>query len=150
MARIERNEYFIEIAKLTAKRSICPRKQVGAVLVKDGRIIATGYNGVLPKENHNNAQNPDGSSATIHAEANLISFCAKEGIPTNGTTLYTTLSPCQKCAELIIQSGIIEVHYAEEYRDIEGIITLVDNDINVNLQNYEIAFKDNNKEKAGR
>ena len=136
MERITRNNYFIEIAKITSKRSICPRKQVGAVLVKDGRIIATGYNGVLPKQEHNDAKNLDGSSATIHAEANLISFCAKEGIPTKGTTLYTTLSPCQKCAELIIQSGIIEVHYVEEYRDIEGLTTLVHNDINVNLENY--------------
>lgn len=131
--RINRKEYFIEIAKLTSKRSICPRKKVGAVLVKGNRIIATGYNGVLPKEDHLKAQNPDGSSATIHAEANLIAFCAKEGIPTNGTTLYTTLSPCQKCAELIIQAGIKEVNYLEEYRDLTGIETLIKNDIIINL-----------------
>jgi dCMP deaminase len=134
MQRIEREQYFIEIAKITAKRSICPRKQVGAVLVKDGRIIATGYNGVLPKEEHKFALNPDGSSATIHAEANLIAFCAKEGIPTKGTTLYTTLSPCDKCAELIIQAGIIKVNYIEEYRDLTGVITLVNNDIDINLK----------------
>lgn len=133
MERITRHEYFIEIAKLTSKRSICPRKKVGAVLVKDGRIIATGYNGVLPNEEHEKAQNQDGTSATVHAEANLISFCAKEGIPTNGTILYSTLSPCQKCAELVIQSGISEVHYIEEYRDLEGVHTLVKNDVRVNL-----------------
>lgn len=133
MERITRHEYFIEIAKLTSKRSICPRKKVGAVLVKDGRIIATGYNGVLPNEEHEKAQNHDGTSATVHAEANLISFCAKEGIPTNNTIMYSTLSPCQKCAELIIQSGISEIHYIEEYRDLEGVHTLVKNDVRVNL-----------------
>lgn len=151
MQRIQREHYFLKIALLTAERSICPRKQVGAVLVKDGRIIATGYNGVLPKEEHKFATNEDGSSATIHAEANLIAFCAKEGIPTKGTTLYTTLSPCDKCAELIIQAGIRIVNYIEEYRDLTGIKTLVQNDILVNLPiKDEIRTKDNNQGKTGR
>lgn len=137
LKRISRHEYFIEVAKLTSKRSICPRKQVGAVLVKDGRIIATGYNGVLPNEKHELAQNPDGSSATIHAEANIIAFCARNGISTEGTILYVTLSPCDKCAELIVQSGIESVYYIEEYRDTTGINTLIDNGVSINLNEDE-------------
>lgn len=127
--RISRNDYFVEVAKVTSKRSSCPKKSVGAVLVKENRIIATGYNGVLPKESHSLGLDKDGITHTVHAEANIIAFCAKNGIATNDTTLYLTLSPCEKCAELIIQSGIKQVVYLEEYRDDTGLTKLRENDI---------------------
>ena len=131
--RISRSDYFGEVARITSQRSTCPKKSVGAVLVRDNRIIATGYNGVLPKESHKNGIDKDGITHTVHAEANIISFCAKNGIATNGTTLYLTLSPCEKCAELIIQSGISQVVYIEEYRDDAGLNKLKENDILIGI-----------------
>lgn len=119
--RLTRNELFIETAKITSRRSSCPKKQVGAVLVLDNRIIAQGYNGVLPSTNPSEGLLEDGTTKTVHAEANIIAFCAKHGIATNNTKMFVTLSPCEKCAELIIQSGIKEVIYIEDYRDSSGL-----------------------------
>ena len=68
---------------------------------------------------------------TLHAEQNIISFCAKNGIPTEGTTMYITLSPCKTCAKLIKQCGIKEVVYNEEYRDTSGIEFLKSVGVNV-------------------
>ena len=128
--RITREKYFIEVTKLTSLRSSCPKKKVGAILIKDNRIIAMGYNGVLPNIEHHKGIDEEGITHTVHAEANIISFCAKEGIPTKGTTLMTTLSPCEKCAELIIQSGIKEVVFLERYR-IDTAEMLVNNGVKV-------------------
>lgn len=119
--KITRIEFYTEAALLISRRSSCLKKQVGAILVKDRRVIAQGYNGVLPGDNHRNEIGEDGLSHTVHAEANIISFCAKHGIATEGATMYVTLSPCEKCAELIIQAGIESVSYQEEYRDTKGI-----------------------------
>lgn len=128
--RISRHDLFVEIAQVMSQRSSCMKKAVGAVLVRDNRIIATGYNGVLSKEQHSKGLSSDGvTTHTVHAEVNIIAFCAKYGIPTENTTLYTTLSPCIKCAEIIIQAGIKEVVYVEEYRDDTGLIKLRENDI---------------------
>ena len=131
--RISRSDYFAEVAKITSQRSTCPKKSVGAVLVRDNRIIATGYNGVLPKESHKKGMDTEGVTHTVHAETNIISFCAKNGIATNNTTLYLTLSPCEKCAEMIIQSGITQVVYIEEYRDDAGLVKLRENDILIGI-----------------
>jgi len=80
-------------------------------------------------------QNPDGTLTTrpevIHAEANAIYFCAKNGLKTNGTVLYTTMSPCVQCALAIIQAGIKKVYYREKYRDTSGIDFLKKNGIPV-------------------
>lgn len=136
--RIGRGEYFLDVAKLTSKRSTCPKKQVGAVLTLDNRIIATGYNGVLPNQNHEDGIDEEGVTHTVHAEANIIAFCARHGIKTEGAILWTTLSPCDKCAELIIQSGIKEVSFIEVYRETSGLDKLVNNGVIVyNIDNYE-------------
>lgn len=135
--RISRHDYFTEVAVVTSKRSSCPKKAVGAVLIRENRIIATGYNGVLSKESHANGMAADGTTHTVHAEANIIAFCAKSGIATHDTTMYVTLSPCEKCAELIIQAGIKEVIYIEEYRDDAGLNKLRENDISIGIGYYE-------------
>ncbi len=122
--RITREQMFIDIAKTIAKRSTCTRKQVGCVLVIDGRIVATGYNGVLPGIPDENGIDANGNSRTVHAEANAIAFCARKGISTENCILYCTLQPCEKCAELIIQAGIDEVYYLDEYRDTTGLQVL--------------------------
>lgn len=129
--RISREELFIEMAKLISKRSTCLRKQVGAVLVRDGRMIAMGYNGVLPGVDPREGIDELGNSKTVHAEANLIAYCAKYGIRTKGTTLYITLSPCEKCAEIIVQSGIAKVVFLEKYRDPKGVEILKSQNIQI-------------------
>ena len=129
--RISREDYYMSMALLTSKRSTCGRKQVGAVVIKDGRLIAVGYNGSLPNQPHcaNHCNMNEGCTHAVHAEANLISYCAKHGIPLNGTSLYITLSPCLKCAELIIQTGFKEVVYYEFYRDDSGLKLLIENEV---------------------
>lgn len=127
--RITRGNWYYQLAKVTAKRSTCLRKQVGCVLVVDGRPIMMGYNGVLPNQTPETGLDEFGNSRTVHAEANAIAFCAKKGIATEGAIVYCTLQPCEKCAELLIQAGITEVHYWEEYRDDSGLKKLKENNI---------------------
>lgn len=120
---------FMSTALLFAKRSTCLRKQVGAVLVKDNRIVSTGYSGAPPGCQHCTdvgclIGSNNGCIRTIHAETNVILFAAKNGISTNNTRLYTTLSPCLDCAKLIVASGINEIYYYDKYRDEEPIIFL--------------------------
>lgn len=119
--RISREYLFIQSAILASQRSTCSRRQVGCVLVKDKRIIAMGYNGVLPGVDPKEGLDEEGNSKTVHAETNVIAYCAKQGIATDGCSMYITLSPCIKCAEIIIQAGIKEVFYLEGYRNSEGL-----------------------------
>jgi dCMP deaminase len=135
-------KYFMDVAKLSAKESYCKRLKVGATLVRDNYIIASGRNGTISGlENNceekgetciycsgNGCDKCDGlgynlktSDFTLHAEQNIISFCAKHGITTKDTILYITHSPCKTCSKLIAQSGIRQVVYEKDYRDTEGI-----------------------------
>ena len=129
--RIKREEWYYEFAKLTAKRSTCSRKQVGCIFVVDKRIVAQGYNGVLPGVDPSEGLDEEGNSKTTHAEANAIAFCAKHGIPIDEAIVYCTLQPCYKCAELLIQAGVKEVHFWEEYRDESGLQLLMKHNIKV-------------------
>ena len=130
------DRYFMKVAQLTAELSYAVRKKVGAVLVKDNRIISVGFNG-QPKGWSNICEDvmPDGSLVTkptvIHAEANALFWCAKTEIITNGSTMYLTLSPCATCALGLIQSGIKRVVYLDEYRDLSGIEVLKKSGIEV-------------------
>lgn len=124
--RLPLNNIFMSTAKLFAERSTCIRKKVGSVLVKDGRIVSSGYVGSPPKQPHCavvgcQIGTNDGCIRTIHAEMNAILFAAKNSISTNGTVLYTTLSPCIDCAKAIVTAGIVKVVYLEQYRDISPL-----------------------------
>ena len=127
---------FLKMALLVSEHSTCIRKKVGAVLVKDNRVISMGYNGVLPNEEHcedkfkdyednhdfYTLHNKFSRSNEVHAEQNCIAYAAKHGIGTNGATLYVTTSPCNDCAKLIVASGIKKVVYLEFYdREPEGV-----------------------------
>lgn len=121
MDKETKQRILFDTAILWGSASYCKRNKVGAVLEKDGRILVTGFNGSLsgfPNECEDNDITMDN---IVHAEQNIICFAAKNGIPTNNTNLYITMSPCVMCAKLIIQSGIKEVYYLIEYRDSEGI-----------------------------
>lgn len=124
---------FIEIAQLVAKRSKSRRLQVGAVLVRDNRILAFGYNGLPSGYTPDVLEDASGNTLpdVVHAELNCILNAAKEGIALAGSTLYVTHSPCRQCAALIKQAGIQCVIYLNEYRDTSGINKLRDYNIEV-------------------
>jgi len=123
---------FIDIAELIANESYCERKKVGAIIVKDNSIIALGLNGGLAG-GENICENDQGETlpTVSHAEANAILRCAKTGASTLGADLYVTLSPCNECAKMIIQSGITSVYYSEVYREELGLEILLNHNVNV-------------------
>jgi dCMP deaminase len=117
----------MEVAFLFRARSTCLRRQVGAVLALDGRILSTGYGGAPAGVEHCSPQNctPDKPCLrTIHAEANTVAWASRNGIRTDSSTLYTTASPCIECAKLLVNAGVRRVVYAEEYRDTSPILLL--------------------------
>lgn len=124
-ARPDWATYFMRLAKLAATRSTCLRvtEGVGAVLVKDNRVIATGYAGSLPGAPHcidvGCHIDNGGCVRTVHAEQNAIAQAAMSGCSVVGSQCYTTLSPCLACLKLLIASGVREIYYAKEYRIVE-------------------------------
>lgn len=126
-ARPDWDTYFMDIAHVVKTRSNCTRRHVAAVIVRDKRIISTGYNGT-PRGTRNCDEGgcprcasnaPSGTALgdclCSHAEENSITQAAYHGISTKGASIYVTLSPCLMCAKMIINAGIREVVYDEEY-----------------------------------
>lgn len=115
------DEYFMSIAQVVATRSTCPRKFVGAVIVRDRIILSTGYNGSIrgmPHCSDVGHMMEDGHCvATIHAEANAIIQAARAGVMIEGATVYVTASPCWSCFKQIANAGIRRICYGEFYRD---------------------------------
>jgi dCMP deaminase len=123
---------FLNIAKEISMASKCVSKQVGAVIVKDGRILSSGYNGT-PKGFINCCDHWNGEYTKdhhdwsldyeIHAEMNAIVWAAREGIKIDGATLYCTLEPCFQCSKNMIQAGIKTIVYEKgyEYNDEERL-----------------------------
>jgi len=106
------DQYFLGIADLIATRSKDPRTKVGAVLVKDRRILGTGFNGFpigVFEHIEERWVTPEKYFWVCHAERNCIDMCARDGIATKGSTLYITVPPCSECAKSIIQSGIVDI-----------------------------------------
>ena len=127
------DEYFKEIVKITSKRSVCPRLKVGCLLVKDNRIIAQGYNGYLPGCCHEPIYKDGHNIATIHAEQNAITDCAKRGVSTEYSTAIITHYPCFNCFKLMLASGIKEIKYIEDYNnDVEVNNLSIKKDIPIN------------------
>lgn len=134
--RISRIDLYIETALLNSRRATCERGQVGAVLVRDKRIIASSYNG--PPSGARKCQGGGEScdltqtcTHAVHAEANLIAYCAKHGIATNDAIMVLTTCPCKKCSELIIQAGIKKVVFNSDYRLNEGLELLQNSGITI-------------------
>ncbi len=123
------DEYFMGIARLVATRSTCLRRQVGAVLVKEKRILATGYNGAPSGVPHCTLETclrsvgniPSGQNQELcrglHAEQNVIIQAALHGVSTKNSTLYCTHKPCVLCAKMIINAGVVRVVYENPYPD---------------------------------
>jgi dCMP deaminase len=133
----------MRIAHVVSERSTCNRLSVGALLAKDGRILSIGYNGPVSGAPHCNhptsgptaiigvGSKDQGCQHAVHAEANAIAFAAKEGICVGGSQLYVTHQPCLKCAQLIINTGILTVTYDKPYRLVEGLDLLRDNNVRI-------------------
>ena len=129
MPRPSWNEYFISIAEMVANRSTCLRRHVGAVLVKEKRILATGYNGAPAGLKHceevgclrEDSSIPSGMRHELcrglHAEQNAIIQAAYHGIPIVGSKLYCTNKPCVICTKMLINAGIKSVFYIDGYDD---------------------------------
>lgn len=129
MQRPSWDEYFMEITRLVARRSTCLRRQVGAVIVKDKNILATGYNGAPSGTAHcldtgclrEKLKVPSGERHELcrglHAEQNAIVQAAKHGTNIDGSTLYSTTMPCIICSKMIINAGIRRIVYLEGYAD---------------------------------
>ena len=117
--RPTKDEYFMLIAKLVGLRATCPRLRVGAVAVKDGYILATGYNGAPRNMDHCidvGCLVVDGHChRAVHAEQNVIAMAARKGISLEGATLYVTHFPCDTCFKLLINAGIREIIYEDIY-----------------------------------
>jgi dCMP deaminase len=128
------DEYFLMLAKLAATRSTCLAFPVGAVVVKDRQVLATGYNGPPSGSPHCIAQgycypglsSCDASkelpSRAVHAEANAIAQAAKHGIATAGASIYVTLEPCLSCLKLSISAGIREIFYETPFNSGESAV----------------------------
>ena len=124
------DEYFMEVAEIVKTRSTCLRREVGAVIVKDNRIITTGYNG-SPSNTHHcsdigtcqriELNIPSGQRhelcRALHAEQNAIIQAAKIGVSTEGAVMYITLQPCVICAKMLINAGITKIVYKGAYPD---------------------------------
>lgn len=133
MATLKRpdwDEYFMEMAVLTAKRSTCLRRQVGAVIVKDRHIVATGYNGAPRGVAHCDEKGgclrqqmnvPSGERhelcRALHAEQNAIIQAAVQGNSIEGASIYVTNQPCVICAKMIINAGIRKIYIKDSYPD---------------------------------
>ena len=130
MIRPDFNQHIFDIIDNVAKRSTCLRRQVGAVAVREGRIIATGFNGAPSKVKHctdigsclrETLKVPSGERHElcrgVHAEQNVIIQAAKNGVELNGTVLYCNVKPCIICAKMIINVGIQTVIYTDDYND---------------------------------
>lgn len=129
MERPDWDSYFMEIAQVVSKRSTCLRRSVGAVLVKDRQILATGYNGTpkgfphceevgcLREQLHVPSGTKHELCRGIHAEQNAIIQAAVHGASTKGATIYCTHQPCVVCAKILINAGVKRIVYANPYPD---------------------------------
>jgi dCMP deaminase len=137
------DSYFMAITVLVSKRSTCTRRSVGAVIVKDKRILSTGYNGAPSGIEHcsevgclrEKLNVPSGEKHElcrgIHAEQNAIIQAAFHGVSIKGSTLYCTNQPCSICAKMIINAGIKNIFYQEGYADSMSRQMLKDADVDL-------------------
>ncbi len=137
------DEYFMRMAYLVSTRSTCTRRKVGAVIVKDKRILATGYNGPPKGLAHCDVTGciredlnvPSGERHELcrglHAEQNAIIQAAVHGVSIRGATIYVTNHPCVVCAKMLINAEIKEIVYSEGYPDDLAQLMLLESNINV-------------------
>ena len=149
------DEYFLKLAMLVSERATCPRMHCGCVLVRDKRILATGYNGSIPGDGHCEDEGcmivDNHCVRTIHAEMNAILQCSIHGVSTQNATAYITNMPCTNCAKALIAAGIKEIIIFSDYHDTKAEeffakgnvkisrLHMPGTSINYNLKNYSSA-----------
>ncbi len=131
--RLAWDEYFMSVAYLITARSTCHRLQVGCVIVKDNRILSSGYNGFLPKAPHKSFVRNNHEQATVHAEQNAITDCAARGVMVKGATAYITHYPCINCAKILAASGICKIKFHEDYKNDELVEKILEN-VNISIE----------------
>jgi dCMP deaminase len=113
------DSYFMDMARKVAERSTCDRAHVGCVLVRDNRVLATGYNGSVSGMPHCDDVGHDivngHCKRTIHAEMNAIIQCAIHGVSSKGAIVYVTHYPCYDCAKALVNAGVLVVNYEQTY-----------------------------------
>lgn len=146
------DEYFMKLANEVATRTTCMRRAVGAVIVKDNRILATGYNGVPSGLRHCRETGclrqelgiPSGQRNEIcrglHAEQNAIIQAAKYGPLINGAKIYVNTQPCVVCAKMLINAGIDEIIYQNPYPDDLSMALLEESGIKVRVYQPEASL----------
>jgi len=119
MSRPSWDDYFKEIVQVTATRSPCERLRVGCLLVSQHRIVSQGYNGFLPGCEHYSILREGHEQATVHAEQNAVTDCAKRGVSSLGCTAYVTHYPCIICCRILLAAGIQTIKYIHDYKNDE-------------------------------
>lgn len=148
-ARPSWDTYFMQIAHLVKTRATCRRLSVGSVIVKDKRILATGYNGAPHGLEHCSEEGPlhdwpqgcmkaGHCIRSLHAEQNALLQAAMNGVSCQGASMYVTCQPCNNCAKMIINAGIKQVFYEGEY--IDPFALQLFSDAKINLVRYSEFF----------
>jgi dCMP deaminase len=127
--RLEWDRYFLKICRVVAERSTCTRARVGAVIVRNRMILATGYNGspaghphctevgcLVVTSRNSNGEDEENCIRTIHAEINAIAQAAKSGVSIDGGDIYITHSPCMHCLKVLLNTGIRRICFEKEYK----------------------------------
>jgi dCMP deaminase len=142
MRRPSKIENYMEIAEVIAKRSHDAETKVGSVLIKacNDTLVSTGYNGFIAEAPDDELPNtrPDKYEYIQHSEQNLISNCSKNGISTNDCYVVCTMSPCKRCARLLVNSGIRKVIAKELYKDFNEVLSM--KDLNVTYSEGEHGY----------
>ena len=134
--RISWDSYFMNVASLISQRSSCNKLHVGCVLVKDNRIISTGYNGHVAGQPHTSYEKDGHELATIHAEQNAICDCALRGINSKDASAYITHYPCINCFKILVASGVKEIIYLNDYKNDDYFDKLIRTE-NITMKKFE-------------
>lgn len=129
------DEYFTTTSYLISQRSTCDRLHVGCIIVKDNRIVTTGYNGFIAGTPHMGFVRDNHEQLTIHAETNAIADAAKRGVSLNECTAYITHYPCINCCKVLIASGIKKIIYCEDYKN-DNLVALLCERGNVEITKF--------------
>lgn len=130
------DQYFVTMSHLISQRSTCDRLHVGCVIVKDNRVVTTGYNGFISGAPHIGFVRDNHEQMTIHAETNAIADAAKRGVSLEGGVAYVTHCPCINCCKVLIASGIKTIIYSENYKNDELVPILCERG-NVLISKFE-------------
>src|SRR6478736_4893511 len=133
MSRYTRDQALVMAAEIAAVRGTCSRAQVGVVFARNGRVVMTGYNGAPAGVKHciHLPGDDQPCEIAVHAEANAIATAARYGVALDNSTVYVTMQPCLKCAQLLINAGIYGLVFTRPYRVTDGVDLLVRQGIEV-------------------